>query len=185
MLNGGCGTPIYFAIILFIAFFLVSCATKRKTIEKEHVKTEIKADTTTTQAVKTDSTTTYHKTDAKEKEKVEKETKVEKYDSTVVVVDNQGNVVKQETWHKEKETVSQNREYERLLLDSLARFKQASDSLRQYVSRCDSLQEKLSKKENVVVEKIKIPKWCWYCLGFSILVLIFAFVKFIRWLRII
>lgn len=35
-----------------------------------------------------------------------------------------------------------------------------------------------------VVEKQKIPKWCWYCLGFTILGAIFAFVKIIRYIQI-
>jgi hypothetical protein len=35
-----------------------------------------------------------------------------------------------------------------------------------------------------VVEKQKIPKWCWYCLGFTILGVIFAFVKIIRYVQI-
>lgn len=185
MLNGGCGTPIYFAIVLLLAFLLASCATKRKSIEKEHQKTEIHVDSTDVQTVKVDTTDTMHKTDVKETEKIETETKVEKSDSTVMTVDSSGNVIKQETWHKEKETVSRNREYEKQLLDSIASFKHTSDSLRQYISKCDSLQEKLLHKESNVVEKIKIPKWCWCCFGFSILIIIFAFVKFIRWLRVI
>lgn len=37
-------------------------------------------------------------------------------------------------------------------------------------------------KENVT-EKTKIPKWSWYCLGFTIIVIIFAGIKIVRWLR--
>lgn len=184
MLNNGCGTPMYIAVIVFVVLLLSSCATKKHIVENDHQKTEIRVDSTDVQVVKVDSTDTTHKTDVKETEKVETETKVEKSDSTVMTVDQNGNVIKQETWHKEKETVSRNREYEKQLLDSIARFKHTGDSLRQYVARCDSLQEQLSHKEYTVVEKTKIPKWCWYCLGFSIISFIFAFVKLARWLRI-
>ena len=184
MLNNGCGTPMYIAVIFFVIMLFASCATKKHIVENDHQKTEVKIDSTDVQSVKVDSTDTTHKTDVKEMEKVETETKVEKSDSTVMTVDAQGNVIKQETWHKEKETISRNREYERQLLDSIAYFKLARDSLKQYVVKCDSLQEQLSHKESTVIEKTKIPKWCWYCLGFSIISIIFAFVKLARWLKI-
>jgi hypothetical protein len=45
----------------------------------------------------------------------------------------------------------------------------------------DSIQIQIKE---TVVEKTKIPKWCWYCLGFTILGVIFAFVKIIRWVQI-
>ena len=184
MLNNGCGTPLYIALIIGVVLLFSSCATKKHIVENDHQKTEVKVDSTDVQSVKVDSTDTEHKTEIKETEKVETETKVEKSDSTVMTVDAQGNVIKQETWHKEKETVSRNREYEKQLLDSIAHFRLARDSLRQYVAKCDSLQEQLTHKEYTVVEKTKIPKWCWYCLGFTILVVIFAFVKIIRWVQI-
>lgn len=34
-----------------------------------------------------------------------------------------------------------------------------------------------------VKEVTKIPKFCYFCIGFSILVIIFAFYKFIRWIQ--
>ena len=116
-------------------------------------------------------------------EKVETETKVEKSDSTVMTVDKDGNVIKQETWHKEKETVSRNREYERQLRDSIAHYRLIQDSLTQYRAKFDSLQQKFIHKESKVTEVIKIPKWCWYCVAFSILCIIFATYKLIRWVR--
>ena len=183
MLNNGCGTPFCIALIISVVLLFSSCATKKHIVENDHQKTEIKVDSTNVQSVKVDSTDTEHKTEIKETEKVETETKVEKSDSTVVTVDTNGNVVKQETWHKEKETVSRNREYEKQLLDSIAHFRLARDSLRQYVAKCDSLQEKLSHKEYITVEKIKIPKWCYYCLGICIIITIFAIVKIVLWLR--
>lgn len=170
-----------FGFIMMSLF--ASCATKKRIIETENIKTEVKTDTSDIQSVKIDSDTVSHKTEKTEKEKVEVETKVEKSDSTVMIVDTNGNVIKQEKWHKEKETVSRNREYEKLLSDSVAHLKSSCDSLRQYVSKCDSLQEKLSHKEYITVEKIKIPKWSWYCLGFTIIVIIFAGIKIVKWLR--
>ena len=172
MLNNGCGTILYVAIFVFVVMILSSCAIKRHSVENEHQKTEVKIDSLDIKSAKVDSTGVTHKTDVKETEKVETETKVEKTDSTVMTVDTNGNIIKQETWHKEKETVSRNREYERLLLDSIAHFKHTCDTLQQYVARCDSLKEQLSHKEYTTVEKIKIPKWCWYCLGFTFLVII-------------
>ena len=184
LMNNGCGTPMVYLLLAVFIMCLMSCATKKEVIKDEKEKTEIKVDSAKTEIVKQDSTDVTHKTDVKETEKVETNTKVEKSDSTVMTVDAQGNVIKQETWHKEKETVSRNREYEKQLLDSIAHFRLARDSLRQYVAKCDSLQEQLTHKEYTIVEKIKIPKWCWYCLGFTILGIIFAFVKIIRWVQI-
>lgn len=185
MFNNGCGTPIYAVIIVAVILLLSSCATKKRVVEDEHVRTEIRKDSTDTKTVKEDSVSTFHKTDKSEKETVNTDTKIEKSDSTVMTVDTNGNVIKQETWHKEKETVSRNREYEKCLKDSINQFKSERDSLLRYVAVCDSLKEKLSHKEFVTVEKQKIPKWCWWCLGFTVLGIIFAFVKLLRWLRII
>ena len=184
MLNNGCGTPFYIALIIGVVLLFSSCATKKHIVENDHQKTEVKVDSTDVQSVKVDSTDTEHKTEIKETEKVETETKVEKSDSTVMTVDAQGNVIKQETWHKEKETVSRNREYEKQLLDSIAHFRLARDSLRQYVAKCDSLQEQLTHKEYTVVEKTKIPKIYSLSLWFSIICIIFATIKLMRWLRI-
>lgn len=185
MFNNGCGTPIYAVIIVAVILLLSSCATKKRVVEDEYARTEIRKDSTDTKTVKEDSVSTFHKTDKSEKETVNTDTKIEKSDSTVMTVDTNGNVIKQETWHKEKETVSRNREYEKCLKDSINQFKSERDSLLRYVAVCDSLKEKLSHKEFVTVEKQKIPKWCWWCLGFTVLGIIFAFVKLLRWLRII
>ena len=45
----------------------------------------------------------------------------------------------------------------------------------------DSIQVQIKKS---VVEKQKIPKWCYYCLVVSVLFIIFALIKLIRWLQI-
>jgi hypothetical protein len=39
-------------------------------------------------------------------------------------------------------------------------------------------------KENTV-EKLKTPKWCYFCLGLCIIFIIFALIKLLRWLRLI
>lgn len=184
LMNNGCGTPIVYLLLAVFIMCLMSCATKKDVIKDEKEKTEIKVDSTKTEIVKQDSTDVTHKTDVKETEKVETNTKVEKSDSTVMTVDAQGNVIKQETWHKEKETVSRNREYEKQLLDSIAHFRLARDSLRQYIAKCDSLTEMINNKDVKVVEKTKIPNFLKISLIFSILCFIFVFVKFIRWLKI-
>jgi hypothetical protein len=38
--------------------------------------------------------------------------------------------------------------------------------------------------KETVVEKQKIPKWCYYCLVGCVLFIIFAFIKLVRWLQI-
>ncbi len=172
-----------FVIAILISLLLSSCSTKKNITEDMSTKTEILKDTSNIKSVKEDSVGTFHKTDKSEKEVTSTDTKVEKSDSTVMTVDANGNVIKQETWHKEKETVSRNREYEKSLLDSIATFRHINDSLSRYISRCDSLQEKLSHKEYITVEKQKNPKWCYYCLGFCIIFIIFAIIKFVKWLR--
>ena len=176
-------TLILFILFITILISLTSCATKKRVVETEKTNIEVKIDSSDVQSVKIDSADTSHKTENTEKEKVETETKVEKSDSTVMTVDKDGNVIKQETWHKEKETVSRNREYERQLRDSIAHYRLIQDSLTQYRAKFDSLQQKLIHKESKVTEVIKIPKWCWYCAAFSILCIIFATYKLIRWVR--
>ena len=183
LMNNGCGTPMVYLLLAVLIMCLMSCATKKEVIKDEKYKTKVKVDSAKTEIAKQDSTDVTHKTDVKETEKVETNTKVEKSDSTVMTVDAQGNVIKQETWHKKKETVSRNREYEKQLLDSIAHFRLARDSLRQYIAKCDSLTEMINHQEVKVVEKTKIPKIFKISLIFSILCCIFAFVKLIIWLK--
>ena len=184
LMNNGCGTPMVYLLLAVFIMCLMSCATKREVIKDEKEKTEVKVDSAKTEIVKKDSTDVTHKANVKETEKVETNTKVEKSDSTVMTVNAQGNVIKQETWHKEKETVSRNREYEKQLLDSIAHFRLVRDSLRQYIAKCDSLTEMINNKDVKVVEKTKIPNFLKISLIFSILCFIFVFVKFIRGLKI-
>lgn len=183
-LNSGCCTPIYAIVLIGIVMFLSSCATKGKLVDEKKERTEVRVDSIDKKVIGIDSIDNFHKSDKTEKEVVNRETKVEKSDSTVMTVDVNGNVIKQETWHKEKETISRNREYEKCLHDSIAQFKQERDSLIQYVARCDSLQEKLSHKEYVTVEKQKIPKFCYASLVFSFVCIIFAIIKLFKWLRV-
>lgn len=183
LMNNGCGTPMVYLLLAVFIMCLMSCATKREVIKDEKEKTEVKVDSSKNEIVKQDSTDVTHKTDVKETEKVETNTNVEKSDFTVMTVDAQGNVIKQETWHKEKETVSRNREYEKQLLDSIAHFRLARDSLRQYIEKCDSLTEMINHQEVKVVEKTKIPKIFKISLIFSILCCIFAIIKLKRWLK--
>ena len=180
MNNLGCGTPMFAVIIVVILILFCSCSTKKSAVNDKHIRTEIRKDSTDIKVVKKDSTTTFNKTDKSEKEVVNTDTKVEKSDSTVMTVDASGNVIKQETWHKEKEIVSRNREYEKCLKDSIDRFKIERDSLMKYVDKCDSLKEKLSHKEYVTIEKQKIPKWCYGSLVVCLLFIIFAIIKFGR-----
>lgn len=184
LINNGCGTPFVYLLLAVFILCLMSCATKKEFVKDEKEKTEIKVDSAKTEIVKQDSTDVTNKTDVKETEKVETNTKVEKSDSTVMTVDSKGKVIKQETWHKEKETVSRNREYEKQLLDSIAHFRLARDSLIQYIAKCDSLTEMINHQEVKVVEKTKIPKIFKISLIFSILCCIFAIIKIIRHIQI-
>lgn len=177
--SGRC-TPIAIAVFFGVLFMLCSCATKKKVVENEYIKTEIRKDSIDTKVFKNDSSSTTHKTEKNEKEVVSTDKKVEKSDSTVTTVDTNGNVIKQETWHKERETISRNREYEKCLKDSIDRIRHEKDSLLTYVAKCDSLQEKLLHKEYITVEKQKIPKWCYVSLVVCLLFIIFAIIKFGR-----
>ena len=182
-MKNGCGTQIDCMLWEVFIMCLMSCATKKDVIKDEKEKAEIKVDSAKTEIVKQDSTDVTHKTDVKETENLETNTKVEKSDSTVMTVDAQGNVIKQETWHKEKETVSRKREYEKQLLDSIAHFRLVRDSLRQYIAKCDSLTEMINHQDVKVVEKTKIPKIFKISLIFSILCCIFAIIKIIRYIQ--
>lgn len=44
----------------------------------------------------------------------------------------------------------------------------------------DSIQVQIKES---VVEKQKIPKWCYFCLGFCVLFIIFAFIKLVKWIQ--
>ena len=181
--NRGCGMPLYAIIIVFVLFILCSCATKQKSVESSKTKTETVKSVKESKSEKTDSSSTTHIIDVKDKERTNTEKSVEKSDSTVITVDSSGNVIKHEVWHNRKETISSNREYERLLKDSIASLRLVKDSLDYYMEMCDSLLENDFHREYTVVEKQKIPKWCYYCLGICIIISIFAIVKIVLWLR--
>lgn len=181
--NRGCGMPLYAIIIVSVLFILCSCATKQKSVETSKTKTETVKSMKENTSAKTDSSSTVHIVNIKDTEKTNTEKNIEKSDSTVLTVDTQGNVVKQEIWHNRKETISSNREYERLLKDSIASLRLVKDSLNYYMEMCDSLLENDFHREYTVVEKQKIPKWCYYCLGICIIISIFAIVKIVLWLR--
>lgn len=185
MNNQGCFSPTMYAcgILIAVIMLFTSCATKKRVVETGKTKIEVTSDSTNISSVSTDSISDTQKTTERQTEVVNTDTKVEKSDSTVLTVDKEGNVIKQETWHKEKETVSRNREYERELLDSLAHFRLARDALRQYQVRCDSLTEILNHKEKEIAEVSKVPKIYKFSLIISIFCLTFAFVKLVRWLN--
>ena len=180
-LNGGCGSPFMVVIVLAIVLALSCCTTKKKFVEIETNKTEISVDSTVTQKTQKDSANVSHTTNVIETEYVEHNKEVEKHDSTVLFVNEQGNVVKQETWHKEKEIVVRNREYEKLLQDSIAWYKSSVDSLVQYRARCDSLTEIINHKEVKVVKTPKNFKFLIVSLVLSILCCIFAIIKFVKY----
>ena len=181
--NRGCGMPLYAIIIVSVLFILCSCATKRKSVETSKTKTETVKSTKENTSAKTDSSSTVHIVNIKDTEKTNTEKNIEKSDSTVITVDSSGNVIKHEVWPNRKETTSSNREYERLLKDSIASLRLVRDTLEYYREMCDSLLENDFHREYTVVEKIKIPKWCYYCLGICIIMTIFAITKTVLWLR--
>lgn len=180
-------TLLTMAIISMAVVFSMlfsSCATKQKIVQEKTESKEVVVDSTNISKTTQDSIDVKHSTDIKEKETKTTDKTVEKSDSTVTVVDTAGNVVKQETWHKEKTTINNNREYEKLLTDSIAFYKAELDSVKIHVAKSDSLMKNHEKYEKEVVEKVKIPKIFWASMVFSILCIIFAIVKFIRWLQI-
>ena len=146
------------ALSAIAVFILCGCAVKKEFAENSNELTNVKNDSTRTETINVDSTTILHYKNLKQKESTEKERYVEKSDSTVITIDENGNVKQKEVWHKEREKINQNREYEKTLEDSLSYFRNVVDSLYLYKSICNSLSQNISHNEKEVVEKNTIPK---------------------------
>lgn len=133
--NGGCGTTVIAAIIVFVLLTLSSCATKTKVeyVEKEVVKYETK---------------------------IQHDTLINNVHDSIRI-ETKGDTVFVDRWHTSAKEKIVNR------TDTCWR-----DSVRTEI------------KENTV-EKLKTPKWCYFCLGLCIIFIIFALIKLLRWLRLI
>lgn len=182
--NNGFSLKTACAIIALLAIFLMSCATKKKVVNNEKENIKIVVDSVDKENVFKDILTIIHSIQSEQTNKIEIESKIEKYDSTATTVNSNGNIIKQETWHKEKETLSRNFEYERLLIDSIRHYQHIVDSLIYYKEKCDSLINNSSKSETIYVEKEKISKIYKISLIISILCCIFAIIKIIRYIQI-
>lgn len=101
-----------------------------------------------------------------------------------VVVDTAGNVIKETIIIKNtKETVSEtDRKELEMVISKMETMDSTMRAMTCQIEQYDSLIS-VSNKESVK-EVTKIPKIFWYSMVFSILVIIFAIIKLIRWLQI-
>lgn len=184
MEKNGCGTPLYIAIIIGIVFLFCSCATKQSTEYTEKHKMEKlieKMDSLVSKSEVTSSDSTLHSTFIRELQSIREHNDTSHY----VVVDTAGNVVKEKIVINNTKEVTSEKDREQLIMMShrLEIMDSTLCAMKTHVERSDSLLS-ASKKETVK-EVVKFPKSYWWFVGISIISFIFAFVKLLRWLRII
>ena len=104
--------------------------------------------------------------------------------SHYVVVDTAGNVVKEKIVINNTKEITSEKDREQLTMMShrLEVMDSTLSVVKAHIERYDSLLSE-SKKETVK-EVVKYPKSYWLFLGISIIVIIFAIIKVIRWLQI-
>lgn len=169
-------------VVIMVTMMLSSCVTKKRIAEKESVKTEISDDSINTKKSSVDSTKSERVFVEKDTKNVNTETTVEKSDSTVITVDEKGNVKKTETWHNRSEKTKTTSERERILTDSLSVFKSRVDTLSAYVQIYKTMFENNSNTEKTTIERKVIPKWCYISLAICLVLIIISNKKFVRWL---
>lgn len=172
---------VTYIVVVLLCTTTTSCITKKDVVKDEKETTETKVDSVIIETIKQDTTNVAHKTNIRETEKVETETNIEKHDSTIMMVDVNGNVIKQEIWHKENKVTSRNREYEKRLLDSLAYYRLMVDSLRQYQAKNDTIKETVNHQQTKVVTKTVIPWFFKLSMVVFIICCIFALIKLIKY----
>lgn len=153
-LGNGCGpTLMYCAIFFIILMCFVSCKTIKSAESYKENKTEIKKDSTDVSESHNDVTLIEHNTKEKEKEKTHTESHTEKKDSTVTIVDQNGNVIGTKEYHWLRETLREASKREKILEDSLGIFRHLSDSVCHYKAMYDSISNIAQKEKFVEVEK--------------------------------
>ena len=159
-LGNGCGPSLMMYILLacLIITLLTSCRTVKQAETTTEKKTEVRNDSSNVSAVHVDTANVEHSKHEKEREKTSTESNVEKKDSFVTVVDQNGNVVGTKEYHWLKETLREVSERERILKDSLSMYRHISDSLSYYRGKLDSLSHLSNYEKTIEVEK-KLSMW--------------------------
>ena len=185
-LGNGCGPTLMYGIVFFIVMLFSGCKTIKQAETIKENKTEISNDSIDVSAVHADTTLVEHNKQEKEKEITNIESYMEKKDSFVNVVDQNGNIVGTKEYHWLKETLKESSEREKILIDSLSMYRHISDSLNYYREKLDSINnlsqhEKIVKveKEQSIGEKIK-TFFAHAIVGVISFVLIVVFIKFIK-----
>lgn len=180
--RNGCGTPFYIAIIIGIVFLFCSCATKQSSEYTERYRMEKLVERMDSLMSKTKITTqdsAFQSVFIRELQSIREHNDTSHY----VVVDTAGNVVKEKIVINNTKEVTSEKDREQLIMMShrLEVMDSTLSVMKAHVERSDSLLSE-SKKETVK-EVVKYPKSYWLFLGISIIVIIFAFTKLIRWLQ--
>ena len=166
-------------LIAAVALFL-SCASKKIITEQSeciNTQTHILTDTTSTEDVKEDTTSTSHIKNTTESETTEIETIIEKSDSTIIVVDESGNIKKTEIWHKRNNTTIKNREYEKTLNDSIQAYRHTQERFVLLKSKLDSIQREKHETHEKVIELQKNNKKQKFALEVLLILCIFVATK--------
>lgn len=174
---------ILFVLVVVVLFF--SCSTKKHIIKTTDIKNTELTDSITTTTITSDTTNVVHVVNVSEIEHNNVQTSVEKSDSVVIMVNTDGKIIKQEIWHNTNTKTNVNHEYQKTLTDSLEKYKNIANSVVFYQQEVKTLQETIEELNNKGTENgnTKIPKIYKISLIISILCIIFAFVKLIRWLK--
>lgn len=153
--SGGCTVPLafYALVAAFVFLTLAGCGTTSHTEIHQKEMTEVSTDSASTEKVAADTTRTEHKTTEREKTETSKETHTEKRDSTVTVVDKDGNVIGWKEYHWLVASIRELGSTERRLTDSLSEYRSRADSLSYYRHIADSLSSVRSDAVEVVREK--------------------------------
>lgn len=151
----------YMILVEFIALSLIcltGCKTVSQTENHQEAKTEVSKDSANIEKVAADTTKTEHKTTEKEKTEKSTETHTEKRDSTVTVVDKDGNIIGWKEYHWLVNSIRELSSTEKQLMDSLRAYKSKSDSLSYYRHIADSLSNIQKDVKQTVIEK-KLSWW--------------------------
>lgn len=174
---------LLFVLVIVVLFF--SCSTKKHVIKTTDIKNTELTDSSLTNTSTKDTTNVVHVVSVSEIEHNDVQTSVEKSDSVVIMVNTNGEIIKQEIWHNTNTKTNVNHEYQKTLTDSLEKYKNIANSVVFYQQKVKKLEETITELNNKGTENgnTKIPKIYKISLIISILCIIFAFVKLIRWLK--
>lgn len=172
-----------YCVILSCLLLLLSCSSNKKVV-KETVENNVHVtcDSTSTNVSKVDSTSISHSTTVEIKEQNDNNTVITKHDSTVIIVDTSGNIIKKETWHKEKETTTNVRNVNTSRNDSSSEIRHLKTDINSLQARFDSLRYGRTETVEKVRYKQNLGQWLLnniskVVIGMLILNLFISFIK--------